>query len=395
MENNSKKEDFNEQYFLKIIESFESVKDIESKINDLNKMYIPISNVKDRNIIKTLFFKYLFISFYKNKNVDLVKELNNLLEKHKTDKNNVIFTQEYIQDINTIKKEKLTIEDFYNKTDKETVLTIEDNCFFANCETSKIEIIEDNKNIYTTNDIIDVFENDASNIRDNMTIVDNLLNLLNKKFENVDILSEKIKEIFDKSFIIPITTEFKIQNNQNKIKNIEGVNKIDTILNDFYKHIESTNQTEDFLINQMDLLNVIDKYEKMDNKALANNIKILKQIFDSEYINYSSNPKSISFNSDKQLLSLRKSKIVINDKLTNSINKDIFRICTKDTNIFIYPGYEFKAIDGLITNFHLPKSTLLMLVSAFSSIDLMRKAYNLAVEKEYRFFSFGDAMFIK
>ena len=293
MENNSKKEDFNEQYFLKIIESFESVKDIESKINDLNKMYIPISNIKDRNIIKTLFFKYLFISFYKNKNVDLVKELNNLLEKHKTDKNNVIFTQEYIQDINTIKKEKLTIEDFYNKTDKETVLTIEDNCFFANCETSKIEIIEDNKNIYTTNDLIDVFENDASNIRDNMTIVDNLLNLLNKKFENVDILSEKIKEIFDKSFIIPITTEFKIQNNQNKIKNVEGVNKIDTILNDFYKHIESTNQIEDFLINQMDLLNVIDKYEKMDNKTLANNIKILKQIFDSEYINYSSNPKSI------------------------------------------------------------------------------------------------------
>ena len=125
-------------------------------------MYIPISNVKDRNIIKTLFFKYLFISFYKNKNVDLVKELNNLLEKHKTDKNNVIFTQEYIQDINTIKKEKLTIEDFYNKTDKETVLTIEDNCFFANCETSKIEIIEDNKNIYTTNDLIDVFENDIT-----------------------------------------------------------------------------------------------------------------------------------------------------------------------------------------------------------------------------------------
>ena len=55
MENNSKKEDFNEQYFLKIIESFESVKDIESKINDLNKMYIPISNVKDRNIIKSCY----------------------------------------------------------------------------------------------------------------------------------------------------------------------------------------------------------------------------------------------------------------------------------------------------------------------------------------------------
>lgn len=72
-----------------------------------------------------------------------------------------------------------------------------------------------------------------------------------------------------------------------------------------------------------------------------------------------------------------------------------FVACSEDTNIFIYPGYEFKAIDGLITNFHLPKSTLLMLVSAFSSIELMQKAYKKAVTEEYRFFSFGDAMFIR
>ncbi len=69
--------------------------------------------------------------------------------------------------------------------------------------------------------------------------------------------------------------------------------------------------------------------------------------------------------------------------------------CSEDTNIFIYPGYKFLAIDGLITNFHLPKSTLLMLVSAFSSQELMKKAYEIAVKEEYRFFSFGDAMFIK
>lgn len=72
-----------------------------------------------------------------------------------------------------------------------------------------------------------------------------------------------------------------------------------------------------------------------------------------------------------------------------------FVACSEDTNIFIYPGYEFKAIDGLITNFHLPKSTLLMLVSAFSSIELMQIAYKKAVTEEYRFFSFGDAMFIR
>lgn len=68
---------------------------------------------------------------------------------------------------------------------------------------------------------------------------------------------------------------------------------------------------------------------------------------------------------------------------------------SEDTNIFIYPGYEFKAIDGLITNFHLPKSTLLMLVSAFSNRDIIIKAYNEAIKEKYRFFSFGDAMFIK
>ena len=66
-----------------------------------------------------------------------------------------------------------------------------------------------------------------------------------------------------------------------------------------------------------------------------------------------------------------------------------------DTKIFIYPGYKFKCIDALITNFHLPESTLLMLVSALAGKEYIMKAYKEAVEKEYRFFSFGDAMLIK
>ena len=65
-----------------------------------------------------------------------------------------------------------------------------------------------------------------------------------------------------------------------------------------------------------------------------------------------------------------------------------------DTQIFIYPGYKFKCLDGLITNFHLPQSTLLMLVSALAGKDFILKAYNEAVKEKYRFFSFGDAMFI-
>ena len=74
---------------------------------------------------------------------------------------------------------------------------------------------------------------------------------------------------------------------------------------------------------------------------------------------------------------------------------DEFKECSGWTDIFIYPGYKFKAIDALITNFHLPKSTLVMLVSAFAGKEKIMNAYKEAVENKYRFFSFGDSMFIK
>ncbi len=71
------------------------------------------------------------------------------------------------------------------------------------------------------------------------------------------------------------------------------------------------------------------------------------------------------------------------------------RECEGDTSIFIYPGYEFKCLDALITNFHLPESTLIMLVSALAGRENVLNAYNQAVKDGYRFFSFGDAMFIR
>lgn len=70
------------------------------------------------------------------------------------------------------------------------------------------------------------------------------------------------------------------------------------------------------------------------------------------------------------------------------------KACSDNTEIFIYPGYKFKVLDGLITNFHLPESTLLMLVSALAGKDLIFKSYEEAISQKYRFFSFGDAMFI-
>ena len=69
--------------------------------------------------------------------------------------------------------------------------------------------------------------------------------------------------------------------------------------------------------------------------------------------------------------------------------------CDGWTDIFIYPGFEFKVLDGLITNFHLPESTLIMLVSAFAGYEETMEVYKTAVEEKYRFFSFGDSMFIK
>ena len=71
-----------------------------------------------------------------------------------------------------------------------------------------------------------------------------------------------------------------------------------------------------------------------------------------------------------------------------------FKSTCEETGIFIYPPYEFKSADALITNFHLPKSTLVMLVSAFSSVDIIKHAYMYAQSKKYKFFSFGDAMFL-
>lgn len=71
-----------------------------------------------------------------------------------------------------------------------------------------------------------------------------------------------------------------------------------------------------------------------------------------------------------------------------------FKACTEETDIFIYPGYKYEAIDALITNFHLPKSTLVMLVCALAGKENIFKAYQEAIDRQYRFFSFGDSMFI-
>ena len=76
------------------------------------------------------------------------------------------------------------------------------------------------------------------------------------------------------------------------------------------------------------------------------------------------------------------------------MNKGTLKPFTGDTDLFIYPGFKFNVVDALITNFHLPKSTLLLLVSAFGGYEKMREAYKYAIQEKYRFYSYGDSMFI-
>jgi len=79
----------------------------------------------------------------------------------------------------------------------------------------------------------------------------------------------------------------------------------------------------------------------------------------------------------------------------NAAQENLIEPFTGDTDIFIFPGYEFKVIEALQTNFHLPESTLLMLVSAFAGYDKIMTAYHYAIEQQYRFFSYGDAMYLE
>jgi S-adenosylmethionine:tRNA ribosyltransferase-isomerase len=79
----------------------------------------------------------------------------------------------------------------------------------------------------------------------------------------------------------------------------------------------------------------------------------------------------------------------------NAAPGTILQAGSRDTDIFIIPGFEFKAVDVLLTNFHLPKSTLMMLVSALAGFEHVRELYRHAIEQRYRFFSYGDAMLIQ
>ena len=112
-----------------------------------------------------------------------------------------------------------------------------------------------------------------------------------------------------------------------------------------------------------------------------------------EFYQMSSDTANVLNNAKGRIISVGTTTTRTLETIKNLYGK--FIECSGWTDIFIYPGYEFKAIDALITNFHLPKSTLMMLVSALAGKENIMKAYKIAVEEKYRFFSFGDSMFIK
>ncbi len=120
-----------------------------------------------------------------------------------------------------------------------------------------------------------------------------------------------------------------------------------------------------------------------------------KHTMHSEYCEISNNSAKIineTIKNKKRVIAVGTTSVRTLESCYKEYNE--IRPCTMDTSIFIYPPYKFKVVDALITNFHLPKSTLLMLISAFYDKEKILSGYNYAVENEYRFFSFGDSMLI-
>ena len=124
----------------------------------------------------------------------------------------------------------------------------------------------------------------------------------------------------------------------------------------------------------------------------VNEDNILEHKMHSEYIEVTSENATKLNNAKREgrrIIAVGTTSVRVLESATD--NNRIIHACQKETDIFIYPGYKFKMVDGLITNFHLPESTLIMLVSAFIGYDETMKMYNTAVKEKYRFFSFGDA----
>ncbi len=120
---------------------------------------------------------------------------------------------------------------------------------------------------------------------------------------------------------------------------------------------------------------------------------VTKHKMHSEFYMMSKETAEILNNHDKRIIAVGTTSVRTLETIMNLYGE--FKECSGWTDIFIYPGYQFKAVDCLITNFHLPKSTLIMLVSAFATKEYIMNAYQEAIDNKYRFFSFGDSMFIK
>lgn len=318
---------FTEKDFLNTIKSFENIKDLDNEIHNLQKRYINIKNFKDREFIKFMYLKYAFLFFYtKNKNRDIISDFN------KGDKN--YYLSEFIGIINMLKEKNKSVVDYYSENDKDSIIKIEENCFFNNCETDTIEILEDNKDVYTFEDLKDIFNQKDNK---NIDITDNLIKLLNTKYDNTDILNEQLTSIINSKIIIPITDEFMVVNNNNiiseKVQQQNDKNKSQTFdfSNLFFNHMNKQDHKEDLLVNQNEILKSIYNNESRIKSGNSENIKkvnALKQYFESSYLNYLNNVNFLNYsNHSNNFVSVRKSKLN-NTKL-------MFRECLKDQNIIL------------------------------------------------------------
>ena len=211
--------------------------------------------------------------------------------------------------------------------------------------------------------------------------------------------SQPAKKIIDSFGLVPLPPYIKREANSS------DVDRYQTVYADPTKNYSVAAPTAGFHFDNELLDSVMDKGVNIAKIALHIGMGTFKPIKSKIITDHKMHKESIELKQEAiDLINLSKEKggrvICVGTTTLRCLesiakdNKGVLKPFTGETNLFIYPGFKFSVADALITNFHLPKSTLLLLVSAFGGYEKMREAYKYAIKEKYRFYSYGDSMFI-
>ncbi len=211
--------------------------------------------------------------------------------------------------------------------------------------------------------------------------------------------SQPVQKIIDSFGLVPLPPYIKREANSS------DADRYQTVYADPTKNYSVAAPTAGFHFDNELLDSVMDKGVNIAKIALHIGMGTFKPIKSKIITDHKMHKESIELKQEAiDLINLSKEKggrvICVGTTTLRCLesiakdNKGVLKPFTGETNLFIYPGFKFSVADALITNFHLPKSTLLLLVSAFGGYEKMREAYKYAIKEKYRFYSYGDSMFI-